>query len=73
MEIIYSEQSTFQGPNNVISSVKYGLLKDKNYTLKVTVASADGSSYSSKFAHFGGCMVMASYYSFNTYEQWMRN
>lgn len=27
-EIIYSEQSIFQGPDNITSSVKYGLLKD---------------------------------------------
>ena len=53
-EIIYSEQSIHQGPDNVTSSVKYGLLKDENYTLRVTVLSADESVFSSTFIHFGG-------------------
>ena len=48
-EIIHSEQSTSQGPDNVTSSVKYGLMKDQNYTLKVMVASAGESSFSSNF------------------------
>ena len=52
-ELIQSEQSTSQGPGNTTSSVNYGLLKDQNYTLKVTVSSAGGSSFSSMFKKFG--------------------
>ena len=47
------EPYIFQGPDNVTSSVKSGLLKDQNYTLKVMVASARGTSFSSRFINFG--------------------
>ena len=53
-ELIHSELLTSQGPNNITSSVKHGLLKDRNYTLKVTIASSGGGSYRSTLMNFGG-------------------
>ena len=52
--LIHSDFFTSRGPKNFTSSVKHGLLKDRNYTLKVTIASSGGSSYRSTFINFGG-------------------